>query len=180
MDKQTIPPPPHVSRGLWRVLREQLALRIASTAAMVEADHSLSVYRCESLLDRQDLVVDLERTLNIQLDASALEEITTVGELAQLIAAQKRRTSSTRVYIVVYQNTEGRVIEEHVRAENHEAAIEALRASGLDNVLSVSRADDEDQDFDGRHGKLKICLILLALGLLAGAAYYLFFMRRIG
>lgn len=179
MSKQTIPP--KVNSGLWRVLREKLAARIDSAAAMVEADHPVSAYyHPDDAQDRQYLVGVLEKTFKIQLDASTFEKITTVGELAELIAAQKRGgTSGSRIYIIVYKNHEGHIIEEHVRANNHTAAIESLRESGLDKVLSVTREEDENRDFHRSHRTLKRCLIPLALGLLAAAgAFYFFWLRR--
>lgn len=170
---------PPLRSGLWRILRETLAKRVDSAFSMVEADQFISGYCSEDIQDRQHLVNELENAFNIQLDASTFETIKTVGELAALIAASKaRKKPSRRSYIIVYRNTAGNIIEEHVSADNHEAAIEFLRTAGLDQVLSVSREEDENEDYHGGHGKLKGGLLTVLLALLAaGGVVFYFWMR---
>lgn len=167
----------------WRVLREKLAARIDSAAEMVEAEQDLSVYCTDDAQSRQDLVSELERAFSIQIDTSAFDTFKTVGDLAEFIAARKLDGKvGKRAYIVIYKGAEGRVIEEHVRADNHEAAVEALRASGLQEVLSVSREEDEDRDSDffiaSRRWTRFVAPLVLALLTAAGVIAFFWWRRH--
>jgi len=175
-------PAPALSAGHWLTLREKLAARVNGAAAAVAPGHFVSGYYAEDPMDRGRLLEMLERTFRVTLDIESFEAAKTVGDLAGLIAVRlaASRRESGRTYIVVYRNRDGQTVETHVRAANHEEAIESLRAEGLEQALSVQRADDEDLD-DRRYrgtgravrGHL-LPILVVVLGALAAVAYFWF------
>lgn len=66
------------------------------------------------------------------------------------------------------------MIETHVYARNHSEAVESLKAEeGLSEVVSVQRADDEDDDCPHRHRfrkGWKGCVVPFLVTLLGAAA----------
>lgn len=173
-----------VPAGVMRVLCERLAARVDTAASVVEPDHLVSGYCSEDPSARHRLATELEQLFDVSLDASAVDSVKTVQELAKLIVRQKgtARRQNGRSYIIVYKNQDGRVVETHVHARNHNEAVESLRAEGLDQVLSVQRADDEDDDSHRRHhvhNGWTGCVIPLLVALLGAAAIVgYFWMRR--
>lgn len=163
-----------IPAGLMRVLCERLAARVDTAASMVEPDHLVSGYCSDDPSARHRLAVELERTFKVSIDSTAMDSARTVRELAELIVRLKNepKQKNGRVYIIVYRNTSGSVVETHVHARNHNEAVESLKAEGLEEVLSVQRADDEDDDRGHRNVRngWTGCVIPFLLALLAGAA----------
>ena len=172
-----------VPAGVMRILCERLAVRVDTAAATVEPDHLVSGYCSDDPSARHRLASELERVFKVSSDASAMDSVQTVQELAELIVRLKNepKQKSGRVYIIVYKNEGGHVIETHVHARNHNEAVESLKAEGLAEVLSVQRADDEDDDSPHRHRLRKGwtgCVIPFLLALLVGAAIVGFYWLR--
>lgn len=166
-----------------RVLSERLAARVDTAASMVEPEHLVSGYCSDDPSARHRLVVELERVFNVSIDASAMDAVQTVQELAELIVRLKNepKQKNGRVYIIVYKNEDGHVVETHVHARNHNEAVDSLKAEGLAEVLSVQRADDEDDDSPHRHRLRKGwtgCVIPFLLALLVGAGIVGFYWLR--
>ena len=165
---------PRIPAGVMRVLCERLAARVDTAASMVEPGHFVSGYCSDDPSARHRLAVELERTFNVSIDSTAMDSVQTVQELAELIVRLKNepKQKNGRVYIIVYKNEDGRVVETHVHARNHNEAVDSLRAEGLSEVLSVQRADDEDNDrghWSVRNGWTG-CVIPFLIALLTGAA----------
>ena len=158
-----------------RVLCERLAARVDTAASMVEPGHLVSGYCSDDPSARHRLATELERAFKISIDASAMDSVRTVQELAELIVRLKNapKQRKGRSYIIVYRNEDGRVIETHVHARNHSEAVESLKAEGLSEVVSVQRADDEDDDSPHRHRfrkGWKGCVVPFLVALLSATA----------
>jgi len=177
---------PMLSAGMWLTLREKLAVRVNGAAGAVEPGHLVSGYYSEDPMDRGRLLETLEHTFKITLDVDSFEAARTVQELASLIASRlavKNREEDGRSYFVVYRDRDGEVVETHVRARNHEAAVESLRGEGLEQVLSVQRAEDEDEDpYDRGTGRAVrghlLPILVVMLGAAAAVAYFWFKYRH--
>lgn len=172
---------PEIPGRVRRVLCERLAARVDSAASMVEAAHLVRGYCSKDPSDVNRLVGELERAFGIQLNATEVEQLQTVGELGVLIDERmSRRPPKERGYIIVYRNSEGGTVEAHVRAANHNEAVEHLKVEGLQAVLSVQREEDEDDDdrrYSRRRGR-NGCLLPLLLALVAGALVVAFYWYR--
>lgn len=172
-----------IPAGLMRVLCERLAARVDTAASMVEPDHLVSGYCSDDPSAHHRLATELERVFHVSIDASAMDSARTVRELAELIVRLKNepKQKDGRIYIIVYRNEGGRVVETHVHARNHNEAVDSLKAEGLAEVLSVQRADDEDDDSPHRHRFRRGwtgCVVPFLLALLVGAAIVGFYWLR--
>ncbi|MGN0846013.1 MAG: acyl carrier protein [Kiritimatiellia bacterium] len=151
MEEETkkVQEPVQVPTGVMRVLSERLAAQIDIAAAQVEPAQPVSMYWSGDLANKQRLIGELEKAFKITLDATAFESVRTVQDLAALIVQRieaRKATKKGRRYIIVYKDADGHVVETHVQARNHNEAVESLLAEGLAEVITVERADDEDDD----------------------------------
>ena len=171
--------PPRVRADVMRRLSEKLAAQADTSPDAVEPEHLVAGYLSDDPVARHRFVIQLERAFGIQIDGSRFDACRTVADLADALAQKICADGKPgRVYIVCYRDTAGRMVESHVRAPNHEKAIEKLRAEGLAEVLSVEREEDEDRD--GRigrhvHRSWTGCILPLLAALLVGGgivAYY--------
>ena len=177
---------PHVHAQVMDVLREKLAAQVETSPAAVEAGHLVSGYLSEDPVSRHRFIVQLERAFSVPLDGNSLDAARTVGELAEAIgrAVQSREAGRAggRRYVVCYRTASGGLVETQVRAANHGAAVESLRAEGLVEVVSIER-DEEDEDDDPRAGRVHnawsgCVLPLLAAFAVAGGAVAYFWWRK--
>lgn len=170
---------PRVRASVMRRLSERLAMRVDTVAELVKPDHLVSGYLSDDPQDRDrfaDLLVDM---FSVPIEGSELRADLTVDGLAEMIAYRRvNRGRGERVYIVQYQNKDGQVIESHVQADNHEAAVEALRAEGLVEVLGIERADIEDSRGPGRFRSWKSFLLLVTIALLGAGLFVAYYWYR--
>ncbi len=187
VDIQVPEVPPRLRASVLAVLSERLAEVAGTSPEAVEPDQLVSGYLPEDPLLRHRFMVALEREFSIPIDGSRFDSARTVGVLADLIAlkiqSRKGERASGRTYVVCYRDAAGRLVETRVRARNHERAVEALRAEGLAEVVSIER-DDDDADSEPRAGRVRNgwtgFLLPILLAFLAGGAYVAFLLWRKG
>lgn len=177
--------PPRVRARVMEVLREKFAQLVGSSPEAVLAEHLVSGYLSDDPLLRHRFMVQLERAFGVPIDGARFDTARTVGELADLLALKlhARKAGGTgRLYHVCYRDAAGRLVETRVRAKNHNLAVEALRAEGLSEVVTVER-DEDDEDAEPRAGRVHnvwtgCVLPLLAAFVVAGGAVAYFWWRR--
>lgn len=173
---------PRYRKQALSVLTEKLATQAGTVSEMVEEGHAVADYLPPDPLLRHRFMVQLERAFGIPIDGTRFDSVSTVGELADLIALKlqaRKSASEGRAYVICYRDTAGRLVESHVRAKNHLAAIEALRAEGLKDVVSVERDEDDEHRVGKVHNTWSGCVLpILAAIAVAGGAVALFWWRR--
>lgn len=110
----------------------------------------------------------IEKALGVTLNDEVLSKCPTIAELAAYCVRQKTEKNGGRLYVVVCQMPDGSTRERYYRARGHERAAQMALDDGVADVLSVERADEED-NMPRKMGWLGKVMLPLILGVIAAA-----------
>ena len=122
----------------------------------------------------RDFSLQVEKTLGVTLNDSALSAHPTIAELATYCAQHLSTPRGERLYVVVSRMPDGSTRERIYAARGHEKAAQLAMDDGAAAVLSVEREDAEDGAPSG-HGATYKVLVPLLWGLFIGGAVFVFF-----
>jgi len=110
----------------------------------------------------------VEESLGVVLNDTLLVKHPTVAELADYCVQQKAAVQNGRLYVVVCRMPDGSTRERYYRARGHERAAQQALDDGVADVLSVERADADD-NMPRKMGFLGKVMLPLILGIIAAA-----------
>ena len=156
-----------------------LARMVVLPPEMVKAD-----VRFQDMLNTdpsamREFALQVEKSLGVTLNESALSAHPTIAELATYCAQHLSTPRGERLYVVVSRMPDGSTRERIYAARGHEKAAQLAMDDGAAAVLSVEREDAEDGAPSG-HGATYKVLVPLLWGLFIGGAVFVFFWWRRG